>query len=109
MHTKISESLMQIYYERGSSKFHKAIYEWYKNLVIKEWLNIWGESRNTKYNNVLVEHLKWSSKNQIGSTPTILINNKLFPQVYNPKDIESFIEPIMELEKRNIKIMHEKT
>ncbi len=43
-------------------------------------------------------------KNGIDRTPAVLVNGKLFPETYNPTDIENFIEPILE---QSIKISKE--
>ena len=54
------------------------------------------------YNNVLNEQVKWCLKNNIVSTPTMMINNKLFPETYNQNDVENFISYIFEFEKNKL-------
>lgn len=104
--TQISERLLQLYNEKDKKVFQHAFSDWYNKTSIVKWQNKWSYSDNQKYNNVLQKQKEWCLKNKIDYTPTIIINGKLFPQNYHPKDIENFIEPILEFEKTKI-FMHE--
>jgi len=97
--TKISERLLQIYNEDGTLLFNKAIEDWFTNLNSKNWLKKWKENTDKKYNAILKEQVNWCLENEITSTPTLIINEKIFPDNYQIKDIENFIEPILEFEK----------
>lgn len=97
--TKISERLLQIYHEKGEQLFKKTLNDWFTNLNSKNWLKNWGESTDIKYNTFLKEQVKWCLENEITNTPTLIINEKIFPDNYQIKDVENFIEPILEFEK----------
>ena len=70
----------------------------------RDWLKSWKESNDIKYHKILLEQINWCKKNQVSTTPTVLINNKLFPEIYRPEDIEQFIETILEFEKAENKM-----
>lgn len=97
--TKISERLLQLYYEEGADAFQEAFGDWYRVTKANVWFAKWKECTDMKYNNMLKEQVKWCLANEVASTPRILINGKLFPESYHPNDIENFIEPIVEFEK----------
>jgi len=97
--TKVSERLIQIYHEKGEPLFIKALNEWFTNVNSKDWLIKWGKCTDIKYNTLIEKQVNWCLRNEIMSTPVLIINGKLFPKTYYPKDIENFIEPILEFEK----------
>ena len=101
---KIAERLLQILHIEGTSKFLEAINEWFKKPKTIDWLKSWKESNDIKYHKILLEQINWCKKNQVSTTPTVLINNKLFPEIYRPEDIEQFIETILEFEKAENKM-----
>lgn len=96
--TIISERLLQLYHEKEKTIFKKAFHDWYSNVNTKQWLKKWDKCKNNEYNNVLATQTAWCLNNSIDSTPTILVNGKLFPTNYNAKDIAHFIEPLLDQE-----------
>lgn len=100
--TQIAERLLQLYFEEDNKVFEQAFSEWYKIANTNEWLSKWGLCKDALYNNMLSKQAVSCLNNDIDSTPRILINNKLFPETYHSKDIENFIEPIIEFEKNEI-------
>ena len=97
--TQISERFLQLYNEKDKEVFQCAFGDWYNKTSIVKWQNKWSYSDNQKYNNVLQKQKEWCLKNRIDYTPTLIINGKLFPKIYDSKDIENFIEPILAFEK----------
>lgn len=97
--TQISERFLQLYFEEEYHLFVQAFNEWYSKISINEWLDKWGECEDNKYNDILRSHKKWCSNYHIDNTPTILINGKFFPNIYNPIDIENFVQNIIDIEK----------
>lgn len=99
--TIVSERLLQLYFENGIEVFLEAFNDWYINVSIKIWTKKWGKCEDLKYSQILSQHIYWCLKQGLDRTPAILINNRLFPENYSFKDIEHFIEPILELETSN--------
>ena len=99
--TKISERLVGLYFNDGVEQFSLAMSDWYESLNVEKWLNKWGLAKNERPNRIITEQVEFCLKNGIESTPSILINNTKFPANYRIKDINGFIEPIIELEKKN--------
>uniref|UniRef100_UPI0035C7C531 thioredoxin domain-containing protein n=1 Tax=Aurantibacter sp. TaxID=2807103 RepID=UPI0035C7C531 len=97
--TQISERLLQFYAE-DRNRFFEAFDEWYSKVSIKKWLKKWGKCDDLKYNEILKEHHFWCVSKEVDSTPTILINGKVFSKNYNPLDMENFIGHIIRLEKK---------
>tara|TARA_B110000091_G_scaffold203672_1_gene237427 strand:- start:1572 stop:1832 length:261 start_codon:yes stop_codon:yes gene_type:complete len=79
--------------------FNKAIEDWFTNLNSEKRLKKWKENTDKKYNVILKEQFNWCLENEITSTPTLIINEKIFLENYQIKDIENFIDPILEFEK----------
>jgi len=100
--TQISERLLEIYVEEDIKIFNKAFDEWFEYVNVEIWLKKWGKCKNLSYNLYLAEQVNWCLKSKITSTPILIINSKLFPETYHPKDIENFIEPILEFENNKI-------
>jgi len=96
--TIISERLLQLYFENDTEVFFNAFNDWYSNGNTKMWTKKWGKCKDIKYNKMLSQQIYWCLKQGIESTPIILINKKLFPKNYSFKDIEHFVEPILEQE-----------
>lgn len=108
--TIVSERLLQLYFENDTEVFVEAFNDWYAVTNIKEWTKKWRKCEEIKYSKILSQQVYWCLKQGIDSTPTVLINNRLFPENYSYKDIEHFIDPILEQEanktERNIKNIH---
>jgi uncharacterized membrane protein len=97
--TKISERLLQIYHEKGKLFFKEALKDWFIYINSKGWFEKWGKNRDKKYNTILKTQVNWCLQNKVTSTPRLIINGKKNLENYQIKDIENFIEPILEFEK----------
>lgn len=107
--TQISECLLQLYIEEKPKNFNEALNEWYEKTNSTNWLKKWKRGKNNIYNAMLAKQVQWCLDNEILSTPSVLINQKLLPASYYTKDVEYFIEPLIEFEKKHKNFMHEKT
>lgn len=96
---KISKRLLQIYQEYSKEDFNEAFNQWYKIKDPDKWISKWGECKEEKYEIILTQQVQKCLRNNIRKTPTLLINGRLFPETYDPNDIENFIEPIISYEK----------
>lgn len=91
--TRISERLLQLYMENDIKFFKEAFDDWYKDRDFENWTSKWGNCNDVNYNKILSKQVYWCLKNGIDRTPAVLVNGKLFPETYDPTDIENFIEP----------------
>lgn len=94
--TIISERLLQLYFENDTEVFLNAFNDWYGNGNTKIWTKKWGRCEDLKYSKILSQQIYWCLRQGVDSTPSTLINNRLFPKNYNFEDIKHFIEPIFE-------------
>ncbi len=100
--TFISERLLDLYFSEREN-FKEAYQNWYSKVKIKDWIEKWDVCKNSKMSQILKTHKNWCIDNSINYTPSIVINGKLFPDFYSPKDIEHFIDKLIELEQTNTK------
>ena len=110
----MAERLLQLFFEEGEATFMTALEDWYSIANVKIWFQKWQRVTNSKYSEVLNKHHKWCQTNHITSSPTIFINGRLIPRIYDSKDIVNFIGPLLEIEKQQTerdsdKIMHAET
>lgn len=93
--------LIHLYETEGKNSFLEALEDWYTFTNANLWFKKWGKQSNKKAQEYLKEHYSWSKKNNINATPKLFINNRLFPNMYEPKDLINFIEPLIEHKKQN--------
>ncbi|MBT8245767.1 vitamin K epoxide reductase family protein [Winogradskyella sp.] len=94
--TQIAERLLELYLNKDKNTFSEAFNHWYSRVSINEWLTKWGICMDKKINSLIKDQVTWCVKNNFNYTPTVLINKKLFPNFYHPKDITNFIKKIID-------------
>ena len=94
---QIIERLLELYLQEDEH-FEEAFSYWNSKVSIDDWLHQWGQSNDKSINCIVEEHRNWCIKNNISHTPTIFINEKLFPNKYAPHDIENFVDDLVALE-----------
>lgn len=100
--TIISERLLEITYEEGRDKGLRALDDWFENRDFIKWVRKWGKVKNPMYNRALAEHKSWCYQVGIDYTPAIIINEKIFPSIYRPTDIQYHIASLKELYNKGI-------
>ena len=107
--TTISEKLLELY-QTDKNLFNQAWNDWFSKTTANKWIKQWGNPNNNGNSKTLESHAIWCESANIDSTPTIFVNGKKFPQIFKPKDIIYFLEPIVEFEKQNSqKLFHKNT
>lgn len=93
----VHQKLVSIYYDKGQEAFLKALHIWFKykdenQLVVSEKSQI----TNFKINEILQEQYIMNQANNIPFTPTIIINQYMFPKQYDRKELRHFINDLIE-------------
>ncbi len=94
----ISQQLMNIYKNKGSSDCYEAMKYWFDKRNINDWKKKYSDVSKDNVN--LQEHGGWCKNNKIVYTPITLINERFYPSNYDIADIKYFIDELI-LEKRN--------
>jgi uncharacterized membrane protein len=94
--TKSALKLTEIYNTAGEDVCLNAMRDIYGKLSQKEWLEKWGETKDKKYTETILNEKKWCSQNNINFTPEVLINGRSFPKEYNRADLLYFIDELIE-------------
>ncbi len=86
--TKISLRLIEIAQNEGSTQFINAYLSWFEVHDFKFWFEKFGEPRLSKDAVILLEeHRNWGRYNLIDYTPTTIIQDKVFPTIYDYSDL----------------------
>ncbi len=99
--TQIAERLLELYLNNNKKTFSEAFNHWYSRVSINEWLTKWGICMDKNINSLIKDQVTWCVKNNFNYTPTVLINKKLFPNFYHPKDITNFIKELIDFHTTN--------
>lgn len=91
-------TLTHIYLNYPSEQFFNFLQNWYLNdhkqvFSEKYFISEFDVLRTKEY---LESHFKWVNENEITSTPRIYINGNEYPKQYERKDIEYFINDLLE-------------
>ncbi len=93
----ISEQILNIN-QNQPDKTMECLSEWYKLPDIKKWVEKWGINYDFVHNQTLKIHNNWCIENNVDYTPALLVNDKVFPRVYDTSDIKYFIDYILKYE-----------
>lgn len=102
--TQVSERILELYLSKDKTQFYEAFDECYSDIDMFTWQEKWGLATTNFHNNALSEYAKWCFNNNISGTPELLINDKMFPKVYLPSDIEHFIDSLLYSKNENVEI-----
>lgn len=89
----VSQRLMEINEAALEKEFLEAYNHWFETQT-ELWFHTWGYPKDDAKGQELKSHTKWCLDNDIASTPRMILNGRLIPDVYHYKDIEIFIEAI---------------
>lgn len=99
---KLFRTLLGLFYNNGEECFKEALKDWFENLNIKDWLGkYYIENDFTKFDETLKSHFNWANQTGYTYTPAIFINGYQYPQIYDRKNLEFFINDIIEDEDLN--------
>lgn len=94
---KVHQKLVRIYFDNGQEAFMKALHDWFENkdesqLIVSEKSVI----TDLKINDILQEQYLMNQANEISFTPAIIINQHLYPKMYERKELVYFINDLLE-------------
>jgi protein-disulfide isomerase len=86
----VHQQLVGIYYQNGQESFMNALRDWYEykdesRLKVTDTLQM----SDLKINEILYKQYQWNQENGITFTPAFIINQYLFPKVYDRKELIS--------------------
>ena len=73
----------------------QIINEWYSNTNPQLFITKYGNQISNESKELLEQQKDWCTENNIFTTPTLIIDGKVFPNFYHPTDIQYFIEDLL--------------
>ena len=94
---KVHQKFVNIHLKKGGDTFVKALHEWFSEKDVTK-LDAHGDETmdEIKVNAILAEQYLRNKENKIRFTPTIIINDYLFPSQYDKKNLVNFITDLAE-------------
>ncbi|WP_394750279.1 vitamin K epoxide reductase family protein [Spongiimicrobium salis] len=93
----VASRLLEIYHSQSSETCTMALHEVYEeNADLEKWLEKWGKTTVTSFDALLEQQKNWCAENDLNFTPALLLNNKIYPKIYDRSDVGYFIEDLME-------------
>lgn len=94
---KVHQKLVRIYYDYGQEVFMKSLQNWFENkddsrLIVSENSVI----SDLKIGEILHGQFLMNKANNISFTPTIIIDQYIFPKIYDRKELIYFIHDLLE-------------
>jgi len=94
---EIHQKFLQIYLQGGEIPFMEALAHWFRNLdknSLEEFVT--GDFDDQKVTCILEKQFQMNQENEIRYTPTIIINQYVFPKEYQKEELIYFIEDLLE-------------
>lgn len=91
--TQIAQRIIELY-KQNQEKAYEALHNWYHEKDADQWLSQYGLPGDASAFNVLVESKTWCRENNIQGTPTVLIDQYLFPPAYKTEDLFYLIDDL---------------
>lgn len=91
-------TLIDIYFKEGQFAFMDVIGNWFKNKNLDAFFEKYGKKNyaDNKISGFLSKMYQQNKDNELMFTPAIIINNNLFPEMYNREDLVYFINELIE-------------
>lgn len=93
---KLFRSLMGIYKQDGETAFTTALINWFNNKNIEKWFSLFPINKTTEYDAIFNNQHKWCEANDYNFTPAIFVNGYEYPQTYDRKNLEFYINELVE-------------
>jgi protein-disulfide isomerase len=72
-------------------KPYEAVKDWYKDMKLEKF-KLLHHSNGADVSGAVVKHIQWSEKAEITATPTVFINGRKLPDLYNWMELTAAIE-----------------
>ena len=103
---QVASRLLEIYHSQSPETCFTALHEVYhEDADLEKWLEKWGVATVTSFDTILESQKNWCSDNDLNFTPALLLNNKIYPKVYDRSDVGYFIEDLMEQASNPIEVV----
>ena len=93
---KMFRSLIGIYKQDGATIFIKALKAWFDNKNIEDWFGLFPIKATTVFDATFKNQYKWCEENDYNFTPTIFVNGYEYPQIFDRKNLEFYINELVE-------------
>jgi len=91
-------------HQQNPTKAYQAMKNWYENKNVEKWQAEYGLPEGGSSEEMLSDHYGWCTGNQISYTPTTLIGDYFYPEVYDIDDLALLIDDIKEKQNNEIAI-----
>ncbi|MEM6814920.1 MAG: vitamin K epoxide reductase family protein [Bacteroidota bacterium] len=98
----VAASMIKAFEDKSPDIFNSLISNWHKSKDLNIWMDDDSPKIESKYLKILKSHRDWCEQNKVDVTPTIIVNNKRFPMIYSPLDLENMMERLIEIEKTKV-------
>lgn len=90
---KVIERLLQLYENNQIQMFHDAMNKWFsgKEITFKIWEKYFKPTVDEDVTSHIIEQFEWCQQHQIKYTPTILVNGRMLPNIYEIADLVDLI------------------
>lgn len=90
-------TLQSIYAEEGETRFVEALNYWFHNKDLKKWISIYSSDlKNEEMDSIYKIQNEWCIANDSFMTPSIFINGYKYPKMYDRKNLEFFVQELIE-------------
>ncbi|MDI9312326.1 MAG: vitamin K epoxide reductase family protein [Limnohabitans sp.] len=89
----IHHKFIEIYFTQGQEPFMKALHNWFENKIEPD-VNQFALNE-LRINEILNQQYLLNQRNNINFTPCIIVSNKIFPKMYDRKDLIYFIPELI--------------
>lgn len=93
---RLFRSFMEIFKQDGKSAFTRALKGWFDSKNIDEWFGLFPVNTSTQFDSTYINHYKWCEENNYNFTPAIFINGYEYPQMYDRKNLQFYINDLVE-------------
>jgi len=89
--------LLAIFLQKGETAYLEAMHEWHEKQNIEQWTKKYAIDYDTVLiDSIYKEHKDWCIDNNYNATPAIFINGYKYPKTYPRKNLQFFINDIID-------------
>jgi len=95
---KLFRSLMKIYQQDGEAAFKRALKNWFEIKNTDQWFDLFPANNSLEFDAIFGSQYKWCEENDYNFTPAIFINGYEYPKMYDRKNLQFFVNDLIEEE-----------
>ncbi len=93
---KLLRSLLGMYRQDGGAIFAKALKVWFDRTNNEEWFRLFPVNNSVEFDVLLNSQSQWCEENDYNFTPAIFVNGYEYPQMYERKNLQFYINELIE-------------